>query len=522
MGWSGAFYSTIGRNYLRYGLLTWLAPVITTGQLPSNELVFYPNHPPLLGWLIATTFALFGEHEWAARLVPLIFSLGNLLVFYVLVARYCSTSVALITMLLMAVIPMTAYYLGSFPDVQGPHVLFFMLLNVFFYFRWVESSKRAYFIGLVLGTLCGILSDWPGLYTPLVLVAYHGLTQSRGSFPPMAAISAASIILALALIWYLGWLVYDPWILFKAFLLSSIASKPELPNIEFLAPVPGWITTILGNHILYLYTPIILSLAISYLFAGRSRGRSRCPSEFQLVLLLIILGALHVGLGLYAAAMHSYWSMYLAPGLILAAALWLRDLTDPKTRRSTKARLISLLASCTVGFLGLYYVAESLDWREITGYFVALLLFGLAPFFPEKTGQREWDTARFNIVAGLLLLVLAACVETSTISQRDNEGGLGAYVAAAALRDRTSAAEAILAGPSIAWGQNPPLIYYADRPFIRVDSIESQLAYESEGRFRYLILSKKEQDKDLVAYNTARFHVEAVSGYLLVNLDKRL
>jgi len=66
------------------------------------------------------------------------------------------------------------------------------------------------------------------------------------------------------------------------------------------------------------------------------------------------------------------------------------------------------------------------------------------------------------------------------------------------------------------------LIYYADRSFIRVDSIESQLAYESEGRFRYLILSKKEQDKDLVAYNTPRFHVDAVSGYLLVNLDKRL
>ena len=522
MGWAGAFYSTIGRNYLRYGLLTWLGPTVTTGLPLSNQLAFYPNHPPLLGWLIAISFTVFGMHEWATRLVPLGFSLSGLLLFYALVTRYFSTHVSLIAMLIMAVVPMAAYYLGSFPDVQGPHVLFFMLLSLFFYFRWIESGKRIHLIGLALAILCGILSDWPGVYSPLVLVTYHWFAQPRKKFPPMAILLAVSMILTLGLICYLSWLVHDPWTFLRAFLFWSIASKPGLPNISSLPlAIFDWITTVLGNHVLFLYTPVVLSLASSYLIVGwfRTDG-GRSGYQFHLVSLLLILGLLHIGLGLRGAAVHSYWSMYLTPGLVLAAALWLSGLSDPKTRQSPEVRITSLLASCTVGLLGLYCVAKRLDWQVSTGYFVVILLFGLAPFIPEGTVRRRWDTARITIALGLVCFVLAAWAQTRMISRRDNEGGLGAYLAAAVLREQTNASEEILAGPSIAWGWNPPFTYYADRPFIRVDGIESLAAYESEGRFRYLILSKKDLDNDLAAHVTPRFHAVAVGGYLLIDLKR--
>jgi len=523
LGWSGALYSIIGRNYLRYGFATYLGPVVSTGLLPSDRLVFYGNHPPLLGWLIAMSFAVFGEHEWATRLVPLLFSLGGLVVMYALVTQHFDRGVGLLATLLMAVVPMAAYYLGSFPDVQGPHVLFFMLLSLFFYFRWIESGKRGHFVGLALAVVCGILSDWPGLYTPLIIVAYHGFTQRRDTLPPLAILSAASVVLVLALIWYLSWLVHDPWIFLKAFVSWSIAGKSELPNTSgLLSAILDWITTVLGKHVLYLYTPVVLSLAVSYLIVRWFRmGRRRSPDRFHLVWLLLTFGSLHIVLGLRGATTHDYWSMYLTPGLVLAAALWLNDLSDPQSGRSLGVRAVSLFVSCTVGLLGLYQVAERLDWRGSTGYLLAILLLGLAPFIPERPVWRRWDTAGMTIALGLVCFVLAAYGQTRTIWQRDNEGGLGAYHAAEVLRERTSPVEEVLAGPSIAWwGHNPSFAYYADRRLIQIDSIETLAARQTERRFRYLILSKKAIDKDIAAHVTPRFHAEAVDGYLLVNLGR--
>ena len=487
--------------------------------------MFYGNHPPLLGWLIAISFAVFGEHEWATRLVPLLFSLGGLVVMYALVTQHFDRGVGLLATLLMAVVPMAAYYLGAFPVVEGAHVLFFMLLSFFCYFRWIDSGKRGHFVGLALAVCFGILSDWPGLYIPLVIVAYHGFTQRRDKLRALIILSAASVVFILALIWYLSWLVHDPWIIPKAFLPWSIASKSGSPNTSsLLFTILDWITTVLGKHILYLYTPVVLSLAVSYLIVRWFRvGRSPSPHRSHLVWMLLIFGSLHPVLGLRGAALHNYWSMYLTPGLVLAAALWLNDLSDPQARRSFGVRATSLFVSCTVGLLGLYHVAETLDWRASTGYLLAILLLGLVPFIPERTLWRRWDAAAMTIALGVVCFMLAACVQTRTIWRRDNEGGLGAYHAAEVLRERTSPAEEILAGPSIAfWGHNPPLTYYADRQFIQVDSIETLAAYQTERRFRYLILSEKAIDKHLAAHVAPRFYAEAVDGYLLVNLRRPL
>ena len=486
--------------------------------------MFYGNHPPLLGWLIAMSFAVFGEHEWATRLVPLLFSLGGLVVMYALVTQHFDRGVGLLATLLMAVVPMAAYYLGAFPVVEGAHVLFFMLLSFFCYFRWIDSGKRGHFVGLALAVCFGILSDWPGLYIPLVIVTYHGFTQRRDKLPPLIILSAASVLLVLALIWYLSWLVHDPWRVPQAYLNWSVGSKSESSNASaLLFTILDWITTVLGKHILYLYTPVVLCLGVSYLIVGWSRvGRSPSPHRWHLVWMLLIFGSLHIVLGLRGAVQHNYWSMYLTPGLVLAAALWVNRLSDPQARRSLGVSATSLFVCCTVGLLGLYRVAENLDWRASTGYLLAILLLGLAPFIPERPVWRRWDTAGITIALGLVCFVLAAYGQTRTIWRRDNEGGLGAYHAAEVLRQRTTAAEEILAGPSIAWGQNPPFTYYADRQFIRVDSVETLAAYQTERRFRYLILSEREMDKNIAAHIAPRFYTETIERYLLVDLRRPL
>ena len=425
VGWSGAFYSTIGRNYLRYGFSTSLGPVISTGFVASDRLSFYPNHPPLLGWFLAMSFAVFGEHEWAARLVPLLFSLGSLVVLYALAMRYFGVPVGLLATLLMAVVPISAYYLGAFPDVQGPHVLFFILLSLWCYFRWLESGQRSYFVSLALAVYFGILADWPGAYTPVILAAYHWFTQSRNKLRPVLVLLATSMIMVLLLIWYLSWLVHDPWKIPKAFLNWSVVSTSESVSMTGrLSAVLGWITTICFGQVLPLYTPLLLSLVAAHFIMNRHHGdTSQAPHGPHVVWMLLVFGALHIALGLRGASKHDYWSIYLTPGFVIAAALWIIHLSDERFRLAVRSSPIPLLVVSALGFIGLGHVAHGLDWRVSAGYFLATTLFGLAPFISLRLLWRMLDIAGIAITLGVVSFTLAAYGQTRMMGLADNRGG---------------------------------------------------------------------------------------------------
>ena len=84
---NGALFSTAARNYLRYGLrATRGGQVVNAGQLAPERFRFYAHHPPGLSLTIAASFALLGEAEWSARLVPVLFTLAAAALLY-LVAR---------------------------------------------------------------------------------------------------------------------------------------------------------------------------------------------------------------------------------------------------------------------------------------------------------------------------------------------------------------------------------------------------------------------------------------------------
>jgi hypothetical protein len=243
-----------------------------------------------------------------------------------------------------------------------------------------------------------------------------------------------------------------------------------------------------------------------------------------LIWLLLTFGALHNVLGLHGAYWHNYWSMYLTPGLVFAAAVWINDLDDQRSavNLSLKACAISSLTLIAIGILGLYRVAQWLDYRISVGYFLAIFLFCLAAFIRQPLLGGRWHMGNLAIVLALVSFLLAAYGQVRLMALRDNQGGLGAYHSAEVLRQRTTPAEKVLAGPSITWGANPPFTYYADRQFIRVDSIETLAAYQKKRKFRYLILSKKEMDKDLVTHIVPRFYYETVNGYLFVDLRRPL
>jgi 4-amino-4-deoxy-L-arabinose transferase-like glycosyltransferase len=72
-------YAEVGRWMLQSG--DWLAPRL-------NGIPFF-HKPPLLHWLQASSMALFGQHVWAARLVPAL-NAGLMMAALYLCARHLS------------------------------------------------------------------------------------------------------------------------------------------------------------------------------------------------------------------------------------------------------------------------------------------------------------------------------------------------------------------------------------------------------------------------------------------------
>ena len=76
----------------------WLTP--TLNGLP------YFHKPPLFYWLSAASLQLFGEHEWAARLAPMLGATGGALALYLFMARWASRRAANVTLLALMAQPL--------------------------------------------------------------------------------------------------------------------------------------------------------------------------------------------------------------------------------------------------------------------------------------------------------------------------------------------------------------------------------------------------------------------------------
>ncbi len=69
----------IDRDETRYAEIP--REMLVTGEwaLPTLNFSTYYDKPPMLYWLVAISYSIFGVHEWSARLVPAISALGTLL-----------------------------------------------------------------------------------------------------------------------------------------------------------------------------------------------------------------------------------------------------------------------------------------------------------------------------------------------------------------------------------------------------------------------------------------------------------
>jgi len=153
--------------------------------LPHDRITYYLDHSPLITYLAAFSFSLFGINEWAARLVPIISSLITLIVFYLLVKKVSNLSTALLA----------TFFLGSFPlFLQHGQILnfepttnLFITLSLYFFFSHLcPNSSRTNIIFGYIFFLLAQLTDWPGSFlgaSLALLILTYKKSFSKALFP---------------------------------------------------------------------------------------------------------------------------------------------------------------------------------------------------------------------------------------------------------------------------------------------------------------------------------------------------
>src|SRR5712692_118463 len=170
--WTSAGNSAAARNHLRYGYAaTRLAVTENNDFVPPEWFRYYTNHPPLVPLFVSFSFRLFGEHEWAARLVPIIFSLGSTVLVYLLGIALGGHGLGLLSAFVYALLPMNAYF-GRMVNHEAP-TNFFALATALAYLRWHRTRRTAPFLLALAALVVGELCDWPGYYLAGILPLHH-------------------------------------------------------------------------------------------------------------------------------------------------------------------------------------------------------------------------------------------------------------------------------------------------------------------------------------------------------------
>ncbi len=308
---NGALFSTAARNYLRHGLIaTRGGQVCNAGELRPGDFRFYSHHPPGISLAIVGSFAAFGVHEWSARLVPLLFTLGAAWCLHRVASRMAGPLAGFFAAGIFVLQPMVTLY-GRMPDHEAPAAFFTLLLAVF-YLEWREDGRRGWLAAMAATTFVGVWFAWIVAVVPWALLA-HGWLSGRRDAKRLLIPAAAGVVgflsvlghialveggvggLGQALVHRLGWEAGDR------------AAEGQFGFGEFVAKQ--------GVYFWRGFSLIACGVALAWLL-GLGRPRK---AEALLVAALAAVGLFNVLAFRQGAYVHIYYQFYLAIPLALMA-----------------------------------------------------------------------------------------------------------------------------------------------------------------------------------------------------------
>jgi 4-amino-4-deoxy-L-arabinose transferase-like glycosyltransferase len=175
----GALYSQAAHNHLRAGLSVTAGVPATLyfGPLPIPANAYYVHHPTLMPLMVTASVAVFGETEWAAKLVPISCSLLSAMLLWLLVCDAIGKRAAALVVALFVTLPMELHY-GDMVDYE-PCLVMWMLATLVCLRYWeVRRAKRWAYLAAFC-CFCAVWTDWPGYLFAVSLTISFLLRKRR-------------------------------------------------------------------------------------------------------------------------------------------------------------------------------------------------------------------------------------------------------------------------------------------------------------------------------------------------------
>jgi len=133
-----------------------------------EKFVLNAFYPPLMDALTFVSFNLFGISLFAARLVPVVFSVLSLWAIFELAYHMYDGKTALLSAILLGVMP--AYFWLSSLSMLETMLVFFTIVSLLCFYRWLTTrqDRMLVFSGVALGL--GFLTKYQMLVTAIILI----------------------------------------------------------------------------------------------------------------------------------------------------------------------------------------------------------------------------------------------------------------------------------------------------------------------------------------------------------------
>lgn len=307
----------------------------------KTELWVYGDHPPALGLTIAGSMLVFGYHWWAVRLVPIVYALLGLVLFYRLISRLFDVTIARVASALYATFPILAYY-GRAVAHEAP-TLFWALLLLTGYFQWADDGRKRWLAVMGASSVVGGYYGWPLFYFVAILVALDALAHRRLSRPLILSTLVPAVVTFILVIlqidWALGWSLHA----LKSMFFVRISGGTEGSTISWLNQLRQFNREDFG-----LWWQLLAPVVAFYL--ARRANIEGWSRRMLVVATLGIWGVSHVLIFRHGAWVHDYWQFYLIPFTALVCG-WLFVVIARAVVPQALARGIALGAAISVVFM---------------------------------------------------------------------------------------------------------------------------------------------------------------------------
>jgi len=179
-----------------------------TGPLPWWTSLSFHDFPPMAMIVQNIFFRIFGDSISAARLPAVVFGVMAVYLFYLIIRKLSNDeSFALTGGFLFAINGVMVWIFRT--SILEPILLFFLILNIYAFFIFLENKRKWWFFGITLGLVA--LTKYTGVFIVPVYLVYlaYASYKSYGTYKTYWSDWRSCAAIALVLLLFMPVIVYN-------------------------------------------------------------------------------------------------------------------------------------------------------------------------------------------------------------------------------------------------------------------------------------------------------------------------